>query len=121
MESYIIGTHTTSSYIYDTIYCRGQILDNKELEDFTYLENIVIKEGVTDTDAKLRVNKDRVINNILGKVQSANNISRSKNLQLKRKICGLERKKLIITKTMFSRLQSFINYFPEESYEYQMV
>ena len=48
----------------------------EEVEEFTYLGSIVNIEGGTDADVKNRVNKPRVIFNILGIVWSAKNISR---------------------------------------------
>ena len=71
-------------------------------------------EGGTDADVKNRINKARVIFNILGKVWSAKNISRG----TKMKIFNSNVKSVLIygaeiwrtTKAMMSKIQTFINY-----------
>ena len=86
----------------------------EEVEDFTYLGSIVnIEEGI-DADVKNRINKARVIINILGKVWSAKNISRG----IKMKIFSSNVKYVLFygaetwrtTKAMLSKIQRFINY-----------
>ncbi|XP_055997139.1 uncharacterized protein LOC130047042 [Ostrea edulis] len=57
----------------------------EEVEEFTYLGSIVSVNGGTDADVKTRINKARVIFNILGKVWNAKNISR--NTKIKCKVC----------------------------------
>jgi hypothetical protein len=47
----------------------------EEVEEFTYLGSIVNIEGGVDADVKNRINKARIIFNILGKAWSAKNIS----------------------------------------------
>jgi hypothetical protein len=54
----------------------------EEVEEFTYLGSIVNIEGGTDADVKNRINKARVIFNILGKVWSAMNISRGTKMKI---------------------------------------
>ena len=54
----------------------------EEVEEFTYLGSIVNIEGGTDADVKNRINKARVIFNILGKVWSAKNISRGTKMKI---------------------------------------
>jgi hypothetical protein len=54
----------------------------EEVEEFTYLGSIVDIEGGTDADVKNRINKTRVIFNILGKVWSAKNISRGTKMKI---------------------------------------
>jgi hypothetical protein len=86
----------------------------EEVEEFTYLGSIVNIEGGTHADVKNRINKARVIFNILGKVWSAKNISRG----TKMKIFNSNVKSVLIygaeiwrtTKAMMSKIQTFINY-----------
>ena len=86
----------------------------EEVEEFTYLGSIVNIEGGTDADVKNRINKARVIFNILGKVWSAKNISRG----TKMKIFNSNVKSVLLygaetwrtTKVMLSKIQRFINY-----------
>ncbi|XP_048729765.2 uncharacterized protein LOC125647117 [Ostrea edulis] len=52
-----------------SIKIRDTILE--EVEEFTYLGSIVIVNGGTDADVKTRINKARVIFNILGKSKSS--------------------------------------------------
>ena len=54
----------------------------EEVEEFTYLGSIVNIECGTDVDVKNRINKARVIVNILGKVWSAKNISRGTKMKI---------------------------------------
>jgi hypothetical protein len=54
----------------------------EEVEEFTYLGSIVNIEGGTDADVKNRINKARVIFNILGKVWSAKYIPRGTKLKI---------------------------------------
>jgi hypothetical protein len=54
----------------------------EEVEEFTYLRSIVNIEGGTDADVKNRINKVRVIFNILEKVWSAKNISRGTKMKI---------------------------------------
>ena len=54
----------------------------EEVEEFTYLGSIVNIEGGTGADVKNRINKARVIVNILGKVWSAMNISRGTKMKI---------------------------------------
>ena len=54
----------------------------EEVEEFTYLGSIMNIEGGTDADVKNRINKARVIFNILGKVWSAKNISRGTKMKI---------------------------------------
>ena len=53
----------------------------EEVEEFIYLGSIVNIEGGTDADVKNRINKARVIFNILWKVWSAKNISRGTKIK----------------------------------------
>ena len=86
----------------------------EEVEEFTYLGSIVNIEGGTDADVKNRINKARVIFNILGKVWSTKNISRG----IKMKIFNSNVKFVLLyeaetwrtTKAMLSKIQRFINY-----------
>jgi hypothetical protein len=86
----------------------------EEVEEFTYLGSIVNIERGTDADVKNRINKARVIFNILGKVWSAKNISRG----TKMKIFNSNVKYVLLygaetwrtTKVMLSKIQRFINY-----------
>ena len=86
----------------------------EEVEEFTYLGSIVNIEGGTDADVKNRINKVRVIFNILEKVWSAKNISRG----TKMKIFISNVKSLLLygaetwrtAKAMLSKIQRFINY-----------
>jgi hypothetical protein len=86
----------------------------EEVEEFTYLGSIVDIEGGTDADVKNRINKTRVIFNILGKVWSAKNISRG----TKMKIFNSNVKCVLLYGTetwrtataMLSKIQRFINY-----------
>ena len=85
----------------------------EEVEEFTYLGSIVNIECSTDVDVKNRINKARVIVNILGKVWSAKNISRG----TKMKIFNSNVKSVLLygaetwrtTKAMLSKIQRFIN------------
>ena len=86
----------------------------EEVEEFTYLGSIVnIEEGI-DADVKNRINKVRVIFNILGKEWSAKNISRGTQM----KIFSSNVKSVLFygaetwrtTKAMLSKIQRFINY-----------
>ena len=54
----------------------------EEVEEFTCLGSIVNIEGGTDACVKNRINKARVIFNILGKVWSAMNISRGTKMKI---------------------------------------
>jgi hypothetical protein len=54
----------------------------EEVEEFTYLRSIVNIEGGTDADVKNRINKVRVIFNIIEKVWSAKNISRGTKMKI---------------------------------------
>jgi hypothetical protein len=54
----------------------------EEVEEFIYLGSIVNIEGGTDADVKNRINKARVIFNILGKVWSAKNIARGTKMKI---------------------------------------
>ena len=54
----------------------------EEVEEFIYLGSIVNIEGGTDADVKNRINKARVIFNILWKVWSAKNISRGTKIKI---------------------------------------
>ena len=54
----------------------------EEVEEFTYIGSIVNIEGGTDADVKNRINKARVIFNILGKVWSAKIIARSTKMKI---------------------------------------
>ena len=71
-------------------------------------------EGGTDADVKNRINKARVIFNILGKVWSAKNISRGTKMKIFNSnvnsvlLYGAETWKT--TKAMLSKIQRFINY-----------
>ena len=86
----------------------------EEVEEFTCLGSIVNIEGGTDACVKNRINKARVIFNILGKVWSAKNISRG----TKMKIFISNVKSLLLygaetwrtAKAMLSKIQRFINY-----------
>ena len=49
----------------------------EEVEEFTYLGRIVNIEGGTYADVKNRINKARVIFNILGKVWTHNGVPRT--------------------------------------------
>jgi hypothetical protein len=54
----------------------------EEVEEFTHLGSIVNIEGGIDADVKNRINKARVIFNILGKEWSAKNISRGTKMKI---------------------------------------
>jgi hypothetical protein len=54
----------------------------EEVEELTYLGSIVNIEGGTDADVKNRINKARVIFNILRKAWSAKNISRGTKMKI---------------------------------------
>ena len=86
----------------------------EEVEEFTYLGSIVNIECGTDVDVKNRINKARVIVNILGKVWSAKNISRGTkmiffNSNVKSVLLyGTETWRT--AKAVLSKIQRFINY-----------
>ena len=86
----------------------------EKVEEFTYLEIIVNIEGGTDADVKNRISKARVIFNILGKVWSAKNISRSTQMKTfnsnVNSVLLYGAKTWRTTKAMLSKIQRFINY-----------
>ena len=86
----------------------------EEVEEFTYLGIVMNVDADTGADVKTRINKARVILNILGKVWSAKNISRSTKIKTFNSnvkyvlLYGEETRKT--TKAMISKLQRFIHY-----------
>ncbi|XP_048772952.2 uncharacterized protein LOC125678500 [Ostrea edulis] len=94
------------------IKIRDTILE--EVEEFTYLGIIVSVNGGTDADVKTRINRARVIFNILGKVWNAKNISRNTKI----KIFNSNVKSVLLygaetwrtTNATISKIQRFINY-----------
>ena len=60
----------------------------EDIEELTYLGSVVNVYGGTDADVKTRINKSRVIFNILVKVWSVNISRRTKTKILKCKVCA---------------------------------
>jgi F0F1-type ATP synthase alpha subunit len=93
----------------------------EEVDEFTYLGSIVHIEEGTDADVKNRINKARVIFNILGKVWSANNISRGTKIIQMQNMCSCMGRNMENNKGHVVKNQKMHQLLPTKNHEHPMV